>query len=170
MHLLEEEGITIETSKGPVKLYFGLAIVIGDNLGLHGLLGFHESFKANYFCRFCIIHKDNICQVFEECIHDRRTVENCNLHIKMNCPKLTGVKGLCVLHQLLSFHATRNSAVDFMHDSLEGVCRYDLALILYYYIYNLRIFTLEELNTHLRSSNYGEDNRVIEILESHLVK
>lgn len=30
---------------------------IGDNLGLHQVLGFSESFSANYFCRFCRTHK-----------------------------------------------------------------------------------------------------------------
>ena len=34
-----------------------LGQVSGDNLGMHGLFGFTESFVANHPCRFCLIHR-----------------------------------------------------------------------------------------------------------------
>jgi len=42
----------------------------------------------------------------------------------------TGIKEKCVWNDLNSFWATENYSVDIMHDMLEGVCKYDLGLIL----------------------------------------
>lgn len=52
------------------KIYFSLILIIGDNLGLHELFGFAAGFKANYFCRFCSIHKKDINDILleEKCI------------------------------------------------------------------------------------------------------
>lgn len=35
------------------QIYLSLALLLGDNLGLNQMLGFVQSFRANYFCRFC---------------------------------------------------------------------------------------------------------------------
>jgi hypothetical protein len=37
-----------------------LGFVLGDNLGLNEILGFVQSFNANYSCRFCKIQKDQL--------------------------------------------------------------------------------------------------------------
>lgn len=40
-----------------IRVYFPLLLIAGDNLGLNSLLGFSESFSADYFCRLCISHR-----------------------------------------------------------------------------------------------------------------
>lgn len=60
LHFLETTGIDICISKQTVKLYFVLALVVGDNLGLNSLLGYVECFNANYCCRFCMSSKHDI--------------------------------------------------------------------------------------------------------------
>lgn len=57
LQFLETSGIEICISKKNVKLYFVLALVVGDNLGLNSLLGYVECFSANYCCRFCMSSK-----------------------------------------------------------------------------------------------------------------
>lgn len=54
---LENNGIIIKSSEEDKKIYFVLALITGDNLGLNGVVGMVESFSANYFCRICKIHK-----------------------------------------------------------------------------------------------------------------
>lgn len=49
--VLETFGMQVPFSAVPLK---GTVFqVTGDNLALHGLFGFVESFNANYCCRFC---------------------------------------------------------------------------------------------------------------------
>lgn len=40
--------------------------ITGDNLSMHSILGFLESFRANYFCRFCLTEKSSAQSVFSE--------------------------------------------------------------------------------------------------------
>lgn len=60
LNLLSKEGITVNTDvfKGVIK--FHVAAVTGDNLGLHSILGFVESFRANFPCRICLADKTKI--------------------------------------------------------------------------------------------------------------
>lgn len=62
--VLEIEGV-----KNPVTgscIRGTIVQVTGDNLGLHGLFGFLESFGARYCCRFCLLEKDRFQSVFCE--------------------------------------------------------------------------------------------------------
>lgn len=54
---LSENGIQLDipTFKGTV--YFELGLILGDNLGLHSMLGLVESFSANFSCRHCKVAK-----------------------------------------------------------------------------------------------------------------
>ncbi|KAF0047693.1 hypothetical protein F2P81_001326 [Scophthalmus maximus] len=49
---LEELGVYIETV--PLRESATVYSVVADNLGANGLAGFSESFRATYFCRFCL--------------------------------------------------------------------------------------------------------------------
>jgi len=55
LKVLECTGIEVPFSDEPV--YGTIAQVTGDNLGLHTLLGYVESFSANHFCRFCLVDR-----------------------------------------------------------------------------------------------------------------
>lgn len=64
LKVLETDGIHVPTFKGSVH---GTVVqVTGDNLGLHGIFGFVESFSARYCCRFCILEKTDFQTVFSE--------------------------------------------------------------------------------------------------------
>lgn len=53
LKILEADGIPVPFAVQPI--YGMLAQITGDNLGMHTIFGFLESFSAKYFCRFCLI-------------------------------------------------------------------------------------------------------------------
>lgn len=58
LNFLADTGITFNNLEhGSQKVYFQLALIIGDNLGIHSIWGFVESFSAHYPYRFCSINK-----------------------------------------------------------------------------------------------------------------
>lgn len=61
--------LEIEWVKNPVSRHWIRGTVVqvtGENLGLHSLVGFLESFGAQYCCRFCVLEKDRFQYVFSE--------------------------------------------------------------------------------------------------------
>lgn len=59
LQFLETDGITIKVNNIQHTIFFKLAVIQGDNLGIHTLLGFSQGFRATYFCRFCKTSKNN---------------------------------------------------------------------------------------------------------------
>lgn len=57
---LESTGIVISIGENTYNVKFVLASICGNNLGLHAILGFNESFSSIYFCRFCTEKKENM--------------------------------------------------------------------------------------------------------------
>lgn len=56
-----------------------------------------------------------------------------------------------------------------MHDILEGICQYDLGLILHQFIQVNKYFSLSELNNRIKGFNYGLNKNVPpEILRNHI--
>lgn len=49
-------------------VYGTISQVTGDNLGMHTILGFNESFSSHHFCRLCLIEKSG-CQTYSEDDH-----------------------------------------------------------------------------------------------------
>lgn len=64
LKVLETDGIKVPLFKDAV--HGSIVQVTGDNLGIHGLFGFVESFSARNCCRFCIIEKSEFQTVFCE--------------------------------------------------------------------------------------------------------
>ncbi|XP_044013988.1 uncharacterized protein LOC122856376 [Aphidius gifuensis] len=167
---LEENGIVIDLPTGQHKLYFRLALVLGDNLGMHSLLGFTESFNQIKFCRFCLIDKDDRNNIFSEDQCTIRNEVNYENHLNLNDAKQTGIVNRCVLQGVGNFHPITNAYADVLHDILEGICRYDLGLIINYYIEN-DFFKLHELNDLIKGFYYGPNrNKPAEILQSQIDK
>ena len=167
---LQENGITIELPEGSKQIYFELALIVGDNLGLHSILGFLESFNATVFCHICLIKRNEINKTFRESNCSIRNEDNYQSLLKCNS-KISGIKEECVFHKIKNFHVTRNVGVDAMHDILEGVARYDMALILNDLIYKKKYFNLEELNYRVHSFDYGPNkhiNKPVQIYESQI--
>lgn len=168
---LETEGLVIQTEAGSHTVYFSLALILGDNLGLHSLLGLTQSFNSNNFCRFCRCNKDECSIAICENVDLLRTVENYENDL---FERHVGIKEPCVWHQLPNFHLTRNLSVDIMHDIFEGICRYDLGHILYEFIWVNKFFSLDLLNNRLQFHNFLDKNKPpaitrTQVLQRHIV-
>jgi len=59
-HRFTKNGITIVVNSISTKIYFVLGLILGDNLGLNSMLGFVQSFSANYYCRILCCHTNMI--------------------------------------------------------------------------------------------------------------
>ena len=152
---LYDQGIEIELLSGRTKIFLELVLFIGDNLGVHTVAGLTESFSADVICQHCLIKQKDKDTIFLEKDCVLRIVENYETLLKLNDSKETGLKERCVLHKITNFHSAKNVAVDVMHDLLEGVCCYDIALILNHFIYNMKLFTLDDINVKLQGFDYG---------------
>lgn len=153
---LEETGITIDVINNiNVKVYFKLGLILGDNLGIHSILGLTESFSAKFCCRFCKISKIDL----RNTTHNRTALARTEQSYEEDLNKhdvSSGVKEPCVWHKLPDFHLTSNFAVDIIHDIFEGICTYDLTALLRTLIIDYKLFSLDSLNSRMKSFNYGK--------------
>ncbi|KAE9525990.1 hypothetical protein AGLY_013932 [Aphis glycines] len=103
-----------------------ISLIVFDNLGLHTILGFVQSFVACYLCRFCKTHR-NVCH--NQTIQDDNSLRNAVnylYNVASNSVSISGIRELCDWDQVYSFSVISNYSVDIMHDLLEGVCNYDI--------------------------------------------
>lgn len=158
LKVLENDGIKVPAFISPV--HGSIVQVTGDNLGIHGLFGFVESFSARYCCRFCITEKNEFQSVF--CEDDQGMIlrtedmlaEHCHaVQTNPQLPHVYGVKRSCLLNSLQYFNTADNFSVDIMHDILEGVAQLEVKLVLEYLQENFS--TAEELAARIESFNYG---------------
>lgn len=145
---IEERGIIFTIDGKQIKVRFILALLQGDNLGLHQMLNF-LSFNANYYCRFCKRSREE-CQIdVEEYDTFRRTIKNYKEDVDLQRPSETGIKGETAFNELPSFHAVVNVSVDPMHDFYSnGVCYFGLTAVMNYCIYQKRFVSLSRFNAH----------------------
>ncbi|XP_060854891.1 uncharacterized protein LOC132932521 [Metopolophium dirhodum] len=168
---LESRGIQICVDNQNIQIYLSLALILGDNLGLHSILGFSESFNANYPCRFCKCSKAECNSLTLQDTSKLRTVENYSIDVNIKNLSTTGVVESCIWNDVTSFHVVHNYSVDLMHDLLEGVCNYDLTGILRLFIIDFKYFSLETLNQRIQYFGYGPTdirNRPQAISENNL--
>lgn len=104
--ILETESIQSMIGSKNTQVYFKLALIIGDNLGLHGILGFVESFSAEKCCRFCKVSKDISRKLCSEDVNALRDNVNYAEDIAINNVTISGIKENCAFNVLTSFHAT----------------------------------------------------------------
>lgn len=160
LDILKNEGVTVTLENGDKKtIYFELVGILGDNLGVHNVTGFVGSFSANHFCRYCLMHKNDINNVHDESSCTLRDKSNYQAQIVIGNVTETGLTGECVFNELDGFHILDNPTVDVMHNQLEGNFQYDLALILHYFITIMKFFTLAQLNERLRGFYYGPNDK-----------
>lgn len=167
LKFLETEGISIQVGIKSYKIKFVLAELAGDNLGLHAILGLHESFSSTYFCRFCTETKEVIKTSTYESIQNLRKKEDYPHHVLTKI----GIKEICLWNDLSYFHVYENLTCDVMHDIYEGVLRYDMAVIIHKLI-EQNFFNLSRLNQRIKFYNYdsAEKNRPPPINNDHLIK
>lgn len=166
---LEKDGLEIfvQDQNKKVSVYFSLVSVTGDNLGLHSIFGCTESFSSNNFCRFCITSKEETQNQICENVNFIRLKHQYNDHLKNK----VGIKEVSVWHKLENFHIYENLVCDLMHDINEGVHRYEMALIIEYFIKN-NFFSINVLNERIKYFTYdiSEKNIPPGINKDHLKK
>lgn len=153
---LEINGINIKTQGGNIKkIHFILGLVLGDNLGLNGILNFSKSFSSRSFCRFCKVLKSEsqtLCSEREDAL---RTKLNYEEDVQLGDVSITGVSMESLFNSIPSFHVVENFCVDVMHDIFEGVCHYDFCQVIVYFTERMKYFDLETLNLRKKQFNYG---------------
>lgn len=149
---MENSGIYILDK----KVYFIVVACTGDNKGVNSLLGFTECFVANYYCRFCKMHREESKQTCHEDSTLLRTERNYREALEKNDVSATGIVNDCIFNQLQMFTANENYAVDIMHDIFEGVLNIELGLILKHFIYVKNYFSLKNLNNRINVFDFGQ--------------
>ncbi|CAI6372385.1 unnamed protein product [Macrosiphum euphorbiae] len=169
LNFLQNVGIEIDTSVFKGTLYFDLGLILGDNLGLHSIIGFVESFSSNFPCRICNIRKENLRV---QCYEDEsllRTIDQYYIHLNENNVSTTGIKEKCVWLDVNNFSLYDQVGVDVMHDVLEGCAKYIMGFIIYYYINELKLFSLQVFNERLFGFDFGpERNKPCALTMEHV--
>ena len=163
------EGITINVDGKNQQVYFIVIGILGDNLGMNSLLGLHESFVSDYYCRFCLASKYDAYALSKENPELMRTLENYKKDVEL---RSHGVHTECVFNSLPYFHNVLNWTCDIMHDFYLGVYRYDMAKIIDHCVKE-KYFTLNRLNDRLKYFDYTEIDRgskISSIKASHIKK
>jgi hypothetical protein len=152
---LESEGLLLDKEDGTTtRIRVVLCQTTGDNLGLHGLLGFAEGFTANFPCRRCSITREDAQQSTKEDQALIRTKTTYERDLAVDNVSETGVKRNCALNELQYFHVIENYVFDIMHDMLEGVCMIEVKLVLKAII-GQGLLSLDLVNERLTSFDYG---------------
>lgn len=153
---LETAGLEITLNGQKQRIFFVLGFVLGDNLGVNGILDFVECFRANFYCRACKRFRGDAEIDFKEYFHTLRTVINYESDIRLNSVSKTGLKGPSIFNTIPSFHVTHNFVFDIMHDLFEGACVYDLQHMLYHFVFVKQYLTVDELNKRKKYFCFGK--------------
>lgn len=121
-------------------------------------------------CRICLCHTSDYCNLFDERNCPLRTPKNYEKSLILNNVKETRIEEECVPNQLSFFHCIENISVDITHDVLEGVCQYDISLLLHTIIVVNKYIDLSLLNTRIKAFSYDtyDDNKIPEIPASFI--
>ncbi|CAI6360173.1 unnamed protein product [Macrosiphum euphorbiae] len=168
-NFLMKTGVYIDSLKFKGTIYFELGLILGDNLGLHAITGFVESFSSNFCCRICTMNKENIKT---QCYEDKsllRSTEQYFIDVERKDLSSTGIKEKCVWLDINDFNLFDQVGVDVMHDMFEGCCKYVMSFILVYYIKELKLFSLEVLNDRISCYDFGpESNKPCTLSMEHI--
>lgn len=156
LNILQNNGISLNGKI--IKLI--TCVIGGDNLGMNSILGFMESFNSLYYCRFCRCSSNETKYLCNENSTYIRNQENYYLDLS-NSPNSTGIKENSIFNNLNNFHVIENNCIDLMHDILEGVCHYDLLIILKSFVLDKQIFTIEDLNKRIDTFDFGPNTPII---------
>lgn len=96
LQYLETEGITVMVDATETQVHFALAVFVGDNKGVHNVLGFTNSFNANYCCRRCKVHKTISYTQTKANPYLLRNRQNYASDVAINDLSNTGIKSYCI--------------------------------------------------------------------------
>lgn len=157
INYLSETGIIVNTNSYQGTIKFRLGALTGDNLGLHSMLGFVESFSANYPCRICTASKDAIRTMCYEDLSLVRDMTNYNALRILNDVSQSGIKDNCVWLDVKDFNLFNNVAVDLLHDLLEGICVKVMSFVITQLI-KAKLFHLKNLTDRMFAFDFGPDS------------
>ncbi|XP_058826737.1 uncharacterized protein LOC131686754 [Topomyia yanbarensis] len=155
---LETHGLDIVIGNVEKKVCFALGFVLGDNLGINGITGFVESFRATYFCRVCKRTREQTENDSVEQVSSLRKARNYEFDLSLKNVSTTGLKEECIFNRLSYFHVCDNFVFDAMHDMLEGMLVYNLQHCLYYFVFKTLFLTVNDLNRRKNMFVYGDLN------------
>lgn len=158
--VLEQTGINVSFTEQP--LYGTTAEVTGDNLDLNSILGYVESFTANYYCRICLIDKASAQTAFSDddprvILRTKTTNDEHYSYLENPRESYFGIKRNSILNSLSYFSVSENYVLDIMHDILEGVAQYEIKLLFEYL--NQKSISIENILQHVYAFNYGFMNK-----------
>lgn len=157
--LESDDGYTMELNGRAIQIHGTLTSLSADTLAAHDLMGFMGP-SSNRFCRLCLGTREEIQTKFSEDEFVLRSIEQHDEHaetastLRQGDPA-SGVRTTCCLNELRHFHCVTNYNLDVMHDMLEGVCPFEVKLLLYYFIYDAQFISLQILNQRIKAFNYG---------------
>lgn len=157
-NFLSENGIQIDTADFKGTLYFELALILGDNLGIHSITGFNESFSSNFPCRICTIPKEELKKQCYENVNLLRNSAQYDRQLAECNSSNTGIKEKCVWLDVKGFNLFEQVGVDVMHDILEGVAKYIMCFVTWKYVSILKYFSIQVLNDKISCFDYGPDS------------
>lgn len=142
------------------NLYGTTAQVADENLGLNSILGYVESFTANYHYRMCLIDKASVQTVFSEndpCVmHQINELSKQHYIYLVENPRVYSCFGIThnsILSSLSYFNVSDNFVFDIMHDILEGVAQYEIKLLFEYL--NQNFISNENMPQHIQVWLHG---------------
>lgn len=168
---LETKGITVSIDGEEQRVFFVLGFIVGDNLGVNGILDYVESFRANFFCRVCKRRRIQTETDAKEHSEVFRSPMSYDHDVRLGIVSETGIKASSPFNKIPSYHVTHNFVFDIMHDIFEGVGIYDLQHMLYYFVYIRKYFSVSDFNERKNNFVYGNqnsDNIIHDIQDHHL--
>ncbi|XP_065651067.1 uncharacterized protein LOC136079268 [Hydra vulgaris] len=173
---LHDEGFTVFYEGKEINIHCFLTQIVGDNLGLHAILGYMENFSSALFAwDLCMATQDEMQKVFCEYSLTMRTQQSYEQHIEQLkngtiSSKECGIKRPSTLKNLNYYYPACNDSADIMHDLLEGVILFEVKLFLRHIIYDLKLINLHGLNCCINTMDYGLVSKLKPsfISESHL--
>nr|XP_023651070.1 uncharacterized protein LOC111835233 isoform X1 [Paramormyrops kingsleyae]XP_023651071.1 uncharacterized protein LOC111835233 isoform X1 [Paramormyrops kingsleyae] len=158
---LEEDGVFVSSLGRFIK--GTVFCVIADNLGAHAVGGFLENFTGSHICRFCTGERSQFQKSeVRSGAFSPRTKQEHELHVQTALSTSTscyGVKRQCPITDWLNhFHVVSGYPPDVLHDLLEGIVPFELALCLDALI-KKRYFSLSDLNKQIKMFPYKWSDR-----------
>lgn len=132
-------------------------IMMGDNLGLNQYTDRTECFNKDFCCRTCFLSRNQEDYYFsctEDFLYTRESYTS-----SIGQPNSSS-KSDSIFNELKNYHVAENPSADPMHDLFEGVCKYDLYLILYIFAKVKKYFTIEYLNERIVSVKIDASNTI----------
>lgn len=84
LNFLSDVGITILNNNNYNLVKIIPVALIDDNFGLNSMMGFVESFSANFYCRICKSKKCDMDYQYKPCLNTITTIENYNSDVIIN--------------------------------------------------------------------------------------